>query len=445
MVGYSHSFDIPVYASDEWNNSDLSKQVSAFKAYCKSRNITIDGSVADGVTSFTSQTYQSICNFLGINIDALQSEIKYKTDGNLGLKWFFTSSGLSAYNRIFSEFLQNNNLEVGDIVEDLLLYSGEYYTDEDGYTCLVFIVDNINNVGSDFVYPNHLMYKGTSLKYTSEQLTKLTPDENSRTYASFNFSSTLYYQREILQTNYFDPTNNAIYDGSLSINIPIWSHSLGYTGFYSVVRANNDNRYKFCFFSHGVKYRNNWTSDRYRITLLNTTDAPFVPNTNIQNININLTTNNNTITVEKTINEGDSYIINNNGQEITNVPSDPPSYNPYPDGGGTTGGSTSSGGSDGTINFPNFNFDIPSINWSLGDLSSKFPFSIPFDLVAFYTVLNADPIAPSIDRTIPLGFTDWHFKADFSQFENYAVIIRNVEYIGFVVTLIFITIKFVKG
>lgn len=79
-------------------------------------------------------------------------------------------------------------------------------------------------------------------------------------------------------------------------------------------------------------------------------------------------------------------------------------------------------------------------------MSNKFPFSIPFDLVAFYTILNADPVAPSIDRDIPLGnWYTWHFEADFSQFDDYAVIIRNVEYIGFVVGLIYITIKFVKG
>ena len=83
LAGYTKSIHLPVYADTSWNESDLSKQVEGFKAYCKSRNLTIDGSVADAVTAFTTQTYQNICNTLGINIDTLQSEIKYRTDSKI--------------------------------------------------------------------------------------------------------------------------------------------------------------------------------------------------------------------------------------------------------------------------------------------------------------------------------------------------------------------------
>lgn len=65
--------------------------------------------------------------------------------------------------------------------------------------------------------------------------------------------------------------------------------------------------------------------------------------------------------------------------------------------------------------------------------------------MSFYTVLNAEPQAPRIDRTLHLGATNYQFVADFSQFEDYAELARKVEFIGFVVGLIYITIRLVKG
>lgn len=452
-VGYSQTFDVPVYADEGWNYSDLTKQVEGFKAYCKSRNLTIDGSVADAVTSFTSQTYQSICNTLGINIDALQAEIKYKTDNNIGLQWLFTSTGLSAYNRIFAEFLQNNDLSIGDNANEQNnnVYNGSIFTDDNGNSCLVYIV-NRNVTGSSAPFQisntnqNNLVAIGTKYILNGNDIKSLF-ESNGRFYQYFYVGGHNDYgiwcsgvSKNINGTTQYNyGCSDTFINDTSSYTFGEVMKSTYYNVYGNFGIAYNTVRSTWCVVS--VSYYNG----NYYMYPIRSGWTPS--NNSVQNnINIFLNTNNNTINQQKVINEGDTYIINNNGDEITNVPSDPPSYNPYPDGGGTTGGSTSTGGSDGTINFPNFNFDIPSINWSLGDLSNKFPFSIPFDLVAFYTILNSDPVAPAIDRNIPLGnWYNWRFQADFSQFDDYAVIIRNVEYIGFVVGLIYITLKFVKG
>lgn len=435
VIGYSHSFDVHVYASNGWENADLEKQVEAFKAYCKSRNLTIDGSIANAVTRFTTNTYQSICNTLGININALQAEIKYRTDSNIGLQWFFTSSGLSAYNRIFAEFLQNNQIEVGQNIGNEVIYSAKSI---DG-----FLIYEVNAVGvfrdNSYILKYGDVYKnyyGVNFIGTSSNEFTLFDDTGIVNSSAGGFSTgglilgsghySIKFSKGSVRALYgeLSNNNNTVYNPAfvLFFNMSGYQYRRLYLGLQNEYYNKPDEFY----------------SRLDELTYINTSDL------NVVDAKVYITTNNKTINQPTTINEGDTYIINNDGDVYED--DTPPTYDPYPEGGGTTGGSITTGGDGGDINFPNFNFDIPSINWSLGDLSNKFPFSIPFDLVAFYTILNAEPVAPVIDAHIPLGtWYDWHFEADFSQFDDYVVMIRNVEYIGFVVGLIYITIKFVKG
>ena len=76
-ASYSYAATIPEGWTQASSNADL---VSAFKAYCKSRNLAIEGSIADAVTSFTTSTFNNICNTLGIDVTALQAEIASRTD-----------------------------------------------------------------------------------------------------------------------------------------------------------------------------------------------------------------------------------------------------------------------------------------------------------------------------------------------------------------------------
>ena len=127
IFGYMSIINIPVYASsNEWQNTNLDDQAKAFLYYCKSRNLAVEGSVADALTTWSTDTYYKLCNKLGINPTSIQSDIKKATDGNAGVKFLFNATGMSAMNRIFAEFLQNNNLSVGDTVNNQNLYDGKF-------------------------------------------------------------------------------------------------------------------------------------------------------------------------------------------------------------------------------------------------------------------------------------------------------------------------------
>lgn len=434
LAGYTKSIHLPVYADTSWNESDLSKQVEGFKAYCKSRNLTIDGSVADAVTAFTTQTYQNICNTLGINIDTLQSEIKYRTDSNIGLQWLFTSSGLSAYNRIFAEFLQNNNMQEG-YRADVQLYDGYLFNGS-----LVYIVGSIRSTGDN---GDNVYQIGTYYKYTGKSI-----------YESFNWPNTVGGNTNYgtssfpifdnySMTIYFIGTNLVSNNGNTKIASRMGNNTYGFIyGEYVMgdpcILLYNSSLYFGNFSKNTSKNVYYWECAHKLSQSEGASDYVSA--------NVSVTTNNNIINQPTTINEGDTIIYNNDGSVYEEEDDDETIYNPYPDGGGTTTGGTNTGGDGGTINFPNFDFQLPEINWSLGDLSAKFPFSIPFDLIAFLTLLNGEPTAPHITGSIPLtSHYTWELDLDFSQFDTFASIMRGLEFVGFMFFLITATLNIARG
>ena len=451
-----------VYADsipEGWTNPTTTQELAdAFRVYCKSRNLIIDGSGLDVVTSWTTNTFQSACNKVGIDITALQSQIAYKTDGNTGLKWLFTDTGVSAYNRIFAEFLQNNDLAVGDQVNDVTAWEGERFVDDDGNSCLIYEIDiNQSSTSSSLSKESYILKYGSYLKYDANELNQIISTDSFYNAEFHIFGRTYSGNLTNLGKNSnglgWSKITNRDYNGSSTTIITSYDQYWTFYSYNSAVNGGvvvfkiNTGRYcigTFCDGARGASY----DSDYFKCkgVYINTDPLSNDSTSNITvNNNVYYTTNNSTINNNNY--EGDT-IINQDGEPDEN--DDVPSYNPYPNGGGSTTDETNSGGGDGAddtdITFPNFDFNFPSIDWSIGDLSNKFPFSIPSDLVAFYTVLNASPEAPRIDADIPLGnFYTWHFSADFSQFDNYASIVRNVEFIGFVVGLIYLTVKFVKG
>lgn len=112
-----------------------------------------------------------------------------------------------------------------------------------------------------------------------------------------------------------------------------------------------------------------------------------------------------------------------------------------------SGGTITPDGNGGfTFQLPDFQLpDLSGLNWSLSGLTEKFPFSIPFDLLAFFTVLNAEPETPELQGTINLGLVDWSIDWDLHNFDNIASLLRNLEFIGFCIALILITRRLIKG
>lgn len=83
----------------------------------------------------------------------------------------------------------------------------------------------------------------------------------------------------------------------------------------------------------------------------------------------------------------------------------------------------------------------------LADLSSLFPFCVPFDLIRLFKVLQAAPQAPywEIPLNVPSIGLEYTFVIDMSQFDSLAQIFRACETVGFICGLILITRKLIRG
>lgn len=96
--------------------------------------------------------------------------------------------------------------------------------------------------------------------------------------------------------------------------------------------------------------------------------------------------------------------------------------------------------------FSNINFDNFKLNGSR--LSNVFPFCIPWDLIAFFTCLCADPVAPvfTYDFSEQFGF-DFCLTVDFSD-SRYSVVFDVVRWgslLFFILGLILITRNIIRG
>lgn len=453
FIIFTFTFSVPVFADVQSNVPDgyspcgLNDQVDAFKSYCQSRNLVIEGSGLDVVTAFTTNAYQGAIRKAGLDINELQNQI-YKNTNNVGAKWFFTQTGISAYNRIFAEFLQNNDLEVGDTADAInnTVYSGELITDINGVSCLVTVINSQNfvDVGTNKYYvssnSDEFLYYGS--KYLLDGFEAYTykqnyPSINPITYQSgfYSNSSTTTLADISISSSSSKPTLNnyyyifvvsrassqsRIYGGDYNLE------SITYNGYVSIIHNVYNNRY----------YLGSISNNSYVAS-----DTRIYPVT-IDSADIYLTTNNNTI--NNNTYEGDTYITN---EGDVNPPAEiPPGGNdPGWNVGGGQGSYDDGQGNNYTINFPDFELPDLNIDWSIQGLGNKFPFSIPFDIAALVTVLNAEPEAPRFQGTVNFGFTSWDYDINLEQFDSVAQACRIAELLLLVFGLILITRSIIKG
>lgn len=80
------------------------------------------------------------------------------------------------------------------------------------------------------------------------------------------------------------------------------------------------------------------------------------------------------------------------------------------------------------------------------DLTTLFPFCIPFDIYRFVTMFSASPVAPhvQIPFNIPAVGLQYTFDLDFSSFDSVASVLRSVELIAFCVGLAILTSKVIR-
>lgn len=80
------------------------------------------------------------------------------------------------------------------------------------------------------------------------------------------------------------------------------------------------------------------------------------------------------------------------------------------------------------------------------DWKTLFPFCVPFDLIEFLGVLNAEPEAPVIRwRFYVPRVVDYEIEMDLSVFDGVAQIMRTMELLAFCIGLILLTRNIIRG
>ena len=254
-----------VYAdstTDNWQNVTTNAElVEAFRYYCKSRDLTIDGSVANAVTQFTTQTFNGLCNTLGLDITALQAHLKYETDGNLGTRFLFDTVGINAYNQIFAQFLQDNNLEVGDENVNKTLKSGTWWEDDQGNGCFIFKTSNNytgSNSGAD---KNTITVYGTPYIYTSDYYKSNLGGNISQTVDGKNLDCTVYKDQTYKHLKAKTKYNTTSWSSEFTFNEWASNYNVYYwNSYFSVVKFNNG----YLCFCHYEEYPYNNPTYKYK-------------------------------------------------------------------------------------------------------------------------------------------------------------------------------------
>ena len=97
---------------------------------------------------------------------------------------------------------------------------------------------------------------------------------------------------------------------------------------------------------------------------------------------------------------------------------------------------------------PTQELNLAQLNVTPEDLNNKFPFSVAGDIARLFTIFEAAPVAPliSIDFDISmLGGGIIPLTMDFSHFDAYAGIFRNLLFVSFLITLVWMTFKMFMG
>lgn len=399
--------------------------VKAFQAYCKSRDLTIEGSLTDAVTTFTTGAFNSACNVVGIDITELQAEIKAEYDSTgKPVKFLFTSSGVMAMNRIFAQFLQDNELSEGDTDVNKTVYSGRYFADDNNNGCLCYIYQGTQTSPSD----DNILARGTTYLFDWTNVRSLGsyPYRYDFTYRNYSYYWYIYYRAN--NGGNYSAAANATSGGSVLYAATSSSNPANrYKGQCTV--AFNSTTEKLYMAVHLDLIDNNPANTLILKTELKDNDA--IP-TNIIIVATQINANNY---------EGDT-VINNEGDIINNPTPTPEPTDPNDVITNIPENPTSPNGDGGwDIDLPDI--DIPSL--PIGDLKQKFPFSIPWDLVAFYAMMDAPPEAPRFNGTLDLWVVDWDFDIDLSPFDSAAELCRKLQFGLFIVGLIVATRDLIRG
>lgn len=424
----------------------------------------------------------------GGGYDAIRQHINGVVGGNNELKFDFDEFILQKLNTWLNRELQKGTFGQGaelnengmfDDGIDNSLYSGELFVDDNGNACFVTVYtyygnydyNRVTKMGTKFI-------KDGGIDAYNYFVSKGSPQSAFINYTDFTVNGTTYHHTII-------KCSGSSYNISLTYNNRCYYYyewgSNKYSGFPTIAREQDSSNLYTAVAMYNPYYRDNIcvTNDRIQNKTAESVNINFYTNNN-NNVNIyptivdadghlyitpkvNVGVNGEVNYQPYIINEGDTinnvinqyYIDSNTPDKTISYPSD----NPDDNGSGGGGNDNPSGGTppnwsnpypslnpDGNGGF-NFNFTLPDLNidWNISGLTEKFPFSIPFDFLAFCRVLNAEPQVPEWSGTLVLPMYSHQFTFSLQQFNSVAVILRNLEFIGFCIGLILATRSLIKG
>lgn len=419
----------------------------AFRAYCISRNLLVDGSVLGSAASWLGNAFDNAITTLGIDMDEIQTELSKVYSGN-GFKWAFTASGIALYNRIFAELLQREDLEIDDTDVNKLVYSGDTFIDSEGNKCMVYYVDSPSSYSGNVHTP---LKFGTPYKYTSSELYSMQGQYASYTpYAGKTFRDYITPQFADNFANFVNFTGNYIgtqYEYKMLIRATrIEDGRIIRSGHRAIFNYNGG-----YYFGHFLNVIDASPVDpnisAYYWTIF---ENPFpIGDDDVEPTDVTVKTpDNKKILPDPSENP---TVINPDGttDDDPDIPDNP--IIPPDDPDAPTGGTPPDWSTDTDVEPDGDGWKIPfnlpdlDIDWSIDGLGSKFPFCIPRDLVALVGVLNVEPVAPHFTGTVDLLIYDWQVNIDFSEFDAIGVIVRNGLFILFCIGLLVATRAIIRG
>lgn len=493
-----------VFADSEINYMSDAELEAAYQAYLQSKGggflgnagarlAYTNGKMLNFLTSESNTTpFKNINDIKGL-MSWQKSELE---SGNSSVLQLSMSQGGASVFSLYTQWLLQNHYFGNGVNDDYnnsglfedgtenIVYSGSIFTDADGNNCLVFIC-NINTSSVSNTAVNSSFSHGTPYKYNYNDVRTLVGTTSySPTFhvtSETNFNPTWRWFDRGGNEQYI--TNSTKYNSGMRLYAKD-VNGVTIKGYPAIIYNAFNSTYYVGYFSN-TDYYNGTSYVGNTHSVLYMQKSFVIDNNNVQNTNIVFYTNNNmNITDYPDIEaEGNLYItpkvkINgeykpytvNEGDNITNVVNN--YYNDSgdkdktiaeptttPDSGGGGGNNNPSGGTPPNWNNPwpnlssdgeggfNFNFTLPDLNidWNINGLTEKFPFSIPFDFIAFCRVLNAEPQTPEWSGTLTLPMVNYPFTFSLQQFDNVATLLRNMEFIGFCIALILATRALIKG
>lgn len=459
------------YITDQVSEANKTATIAILKAYLGARNFTMFYTypVEKAIVSWNYAKWNEIAKLAGFSgLDEFNDRIAYAYDKNQKLKFYLDATGVSKANLLYQTILEYYGIGEN---QSKSLYSGKWFQDDDDNGCYVFISTSSFNETKLATYNQYVSATGTYYRFNYTECQAIYNSLSNGSYNEYNITvnnqllKTWYLYKHIegndytglclnfsnnktdfsrtkcIKWNYVN-TNNKLFSTIDGFPCIIQSNNNLYIGNYrSVYYDENDTRYTLTFSSYGQ---------------LNTNSAVNAAISAAQGgMNAGIVAQGKAAAIS-TGKEGldaiKDYLEDNDAtddDEVTPVddPVNPPDVNPP--------------GINipvGIVNNMPINIQLPDLDdlipdpiqqipqgFTIPGLRYKFPFCIPFDMVAIYEVLDQTPQAPYFETEINFASFNYDLVIDLEEYDPYMVHIRNYFLILYIFGLLFITPKLLKA